>query len=104
MATVSIVLSQCDTKSISGGAMPVAKSQPKATASLTSSGASQQGSFTTAAKRSDTWTITASGGKVWVKFAANPTASAGNDWLVLDGQTRDFGVSVDGEIPAIIDG
>lgn len=34
--------------------------------------------------------VTATGGNVWVAFGANPTASLGNDFLIIDGQTRYF--------------
>ncbi len=34
--------------------------------------------------------ITVSGGDVWVKFGASPTAAAGDEWLINDGQTREF--------------
>lgn len=105
MATVSLVLSTCDTKSASGGGMPVAKSQPKGKTSITSSASTQPVPIAgvTAARKSDVWVVTSAGGAVWVKFGSNPTASAGNDWYIPAGVPQAFGVSVDGETMAVID-
>lgn len=103
MATVSLVLSSCDTKSASGGGMPVAKSQPKGKTSITSSASSQAVTVANAAKKSDVWIVTSVGGAVWVKFGVTPTASAGNDWYIPAGLPQAFGVSVDSETMAAID-
>lgn len=46
--------------------------------------------------------ITVSGGDVWVKFGSAPTAAAGSDWLILEGQTRDFKVAKGTKV-AVID-
>lgn len=106
MATFSVVLVRGNTVSDWGDVLPVAKSQPVAAESITTSGASAAGTaFVSGAsprKWSDIWVVTASGGNVWVKFGASPTAAAGDDWLVVDGTTREFGVSVDGENVAVI--
>ncbi|MEP1292792.1 MAG: hypothetical protein ABJL56_19190, partial [Nitratireductor sp.] len=48
------------------------------------------------------WSITAVGGNVWIKFGAAPVAASGQDWLVLDGQTREFAATA-GDKVAVID-
>lgn len=84
------------------GGVPIMESIPTAKQVITSSAASQQTTIT--AGNSDVCQITASGGKIWAKFGTNPTASVGNDWLILDGQTREFGLISPGDKVAIIDG
>ncbi len=39
---------------------------------------------------------------MWLKFAANPTAAAGDEWLITDGQTREF-KALAGDKMAVID-
>lgn len=47
-------------------------------------------------------TITATQGDIWAAFGTNPTASAGNDWLIPSGTTRDFGIVSEGMKVAVI--
>ena len=119
MATVSIQIAQCFTKSAGDGkSIPVAFSVPAFTANITSSASSQAGGITVpgAPMLNDrgehlkttayVWIITASGGNVWVKFETDgtptPVAAAGADWLIVDGQTREFGAFA-GQTCAVID-
>lgn len=104
MATVSIVLTTSNTVTRWGADIRILKSQPKAKQVATSSASSATSTITTASALSDVWVVTAKGGDIWVKFGTAPTASSGNDWLVMAGTTREFGVSVDGELLAYIDG
>lgn len=90
MATVNIVLTSARTKQTGGDLMPVADAEYAAQADITSSGSSQQANIT-ASNNQQAWVITAAGGNVRVAFGANPTAAAGAGWLIVDGQTRDFG-------------
>lgn len=100
MANVHITLSKVGTKFASGGTMPVIDPVPDIKEYKANPTTSQQ---TAAVPSGDTyvWEVTAIGGDVWVRFAANPTASAGNDHLVLAGQTRNFG-GVAGHKAAVI--
>lgn len=102
MAKAHCVIAQASTRAITGS---VAKSVPVSKETITTSGTSQATTIATPAANGDAyvWQVTASGGNIWVKFAASPTASAGNDWLILDGQTREFGASVAAEKVAVID-
>lgn len=102
MATLSVVLAQPFPRTDGAGGAQVPMSQTKALQSMTTTGTSAQSTVTTAAL-GNVWVLTASGGNVWVKFAANPTASAGNDWLIINGQTREFAVTVAAEKLAVID-
>lgn len=105
MATLSIVLVRSNTVSRWGdGPLPVPLSVPTGAQSVTTSGSSAQSSITGSMALSDVWVVTATGGNAWLKFGANPTAAAGSDWLILAGQTREFGVTTDGEKIAYING
>lgn len=71
--------------------------------SLTSSGTSQASADAVPADDDDVfWVITASGGAVWAKFAAAPVAAAGDEWLIADGQTREWKAAA-GDKVAVID-
>lgn len=103
MATIHIVLTQVQERSIAtGGVLPVADSVPIASDTLTSTGTSSQSSIVTANEHG-VWCVTARDGDVWVKFGTNPTAVADDGWLVLMGQTRDFGVTTRAEKIAVKD-
>lgn len=68
--------------------VPVAKSVPYLAESITSGASSAQGSTAIGPAKGWQglfWIITNSGGNVWVKFGANPTAAAGDDHLIPDG-------------------
>lgn len=43
------------------------------------------------------WQVTALEGNAWLKFGSAPVASAGNDHLIMQGQTREFAVIHDDE-------
>lgn len=95
MATIGIVIDDVH--------RTVPNSVPIAAESITSSGASQQSTNSIAAGATNQmWILTASGGAVWAKFGADPTAAAGDDHLVPDGATRAFD-AVAGQRAAIID-
>lgn len=86
---------------------PVNKSVPNSTPTtaetITTSGASQQSSNSVqAADDNEYWVISVSGGDVWVKFGSSPTAAAGDEWLINDGQTREF-KALAGDKMAVID-
>lgn len=103
MATVHCVIG-----SLRAGAKGAAALLPGTTAeaaeTLASGGAST--ASTIAAGSTDAparfWSITAVGGNVWVKFGTAPVAASGQDWLVLDGQTREFAATA-GDKVAVID-
>lgn len=105
MATVSVVLSSVSNNARSGlnAVMPVPDAVPAGKDSVTSSAASQQAAVTAPADADGLfWTITATGGNVWVQFGADPTASAGNDHLLIDGVPRDYAAAGSQKV-AIID-
>lgn len=102
MATVHIVLSKVQGLALTGVTMPVANSVPLYSDTKTSSVTSQQSDIT-APDTNAFWSITATGGNVYVKFGSNPTAVTDEGWLILDGQTRDFAVSAASEKVAIKD-
>ena len=89
-----------------GGAMdgiaPVYAGGVNASESFTSSGTSQS---TTAAvtQRDEVVRVATSGGPIWVRAGAAPTAAAGDDYLVPDGGTIDLGRLTIGWKVAIID-
>lgn len=97
MATVNVAFARAV-----DGAAQVLAAMPHASQSITSGAGSTQSTIT--AGLDTVCQITASGGKVWVKFGANPTAAAGSDYLILDGQTREFGMIPMGFKVAVIDG
>jgi len=104
MATVNIVLTTSKTRVTSGSnSVPIPASVAKAGQNITSSGTSQQSTITGAAAGKDMWVITATGGNVYLDFGADPTAAAGDKYLVVADQTREFGVSVNSEKVAVID-
>jgi hypothetical protein len=103
MATLSVVVAQIYNPKI-GYKDPVPSAVALASAEITTSGTSQQTAFSTDGSTFGAfWVITATGGNVWVKFGANPTAAAGDQWLILDGQTRDFAVDAYAQKLAVID-
>lgn len=101
MATVHITQGQATARYITSS-LPVPNSVPYASDTMTSSGTSAKSSIV-ASGAGNVWSITVLGGNIWVKFGTNPTAAADDGWLILDGQTRDFGVTTDGEEVAIKD-
>ena len=103
MATVNIVRTNVENIAVNGGSMPVANSLVKNTETITSSGISQASTDVAVAPQTEFWIITVSGGPVWVHFAAAPVAVVGTEWLILDGQTREFSCTA-GDKVAVIDG
>lgn len=94
MATVNVVLTQSNSNK------PIPRGSVRASEAITSSGSSQQS--TGVAQGGEIWSITVSGGNVWVRMGSNPTAAAGDDWLLVDGTTRDFEASANEKV-AVID-
>ena len=96
MATVNIVFAQA-----MDGMSPVIGCVPESATSITSSGASQ--ASVNAAGNGVACSITTTG-NIWVKFGAGtPVASAGADYLITGGSTRDFGHIPAGYKVAVID-
>lgn len=77
MATVGIVLGYVQEKR-----SEVMRSTPRTSEAITTSAASQQAAAT--ALDGEVWMISTTG-DVWVRFAANPTAAAGDDFLLPAG-------------------
>lgn len=105
MATVGIALTSVGNIASSGlnAVMPTPDSAAYGTDSITSSASSQQSSITVPSDgRQYYWVVTVSGGDVWVKFGDDPTAAAGDGWLVADTTTRDWSAH-GGQKAAIID-
>jgi hypothetical protein len=89
MATVHVTLSRVKGRASTGSTMPVQDSVEISADTMTSSGTSAQSSIT-APDLDCFWSVTVTGGNVYVKFGANPTAVADAGYLLLDGDTRDF--------------
>lgn len=105
MATVHVCLAHVIARA-AGGPAPVVQSVPVGSDTVTSSGTSAQSSLTASPSGvagSQFWSVTATGGNVFVAFGSDPTAAADAGWLVLDGQTREFSTSQTGEKIAIKD-
>ena len=105
MATVHIVLAGASGRSSTGATMPVMNSVETDADTMTSSVTSAKSAITAPASAwaGLFWSVTASGGNVYVKFGDDPTAVTDDGWLVLDGQTREFAVSAASEQCAIKD-
>jgi hypothetical protein len=104
MTNVCIQLNRSARGKTYNAELPLARSVPKAGQYITNPTTSQQSTIDTAKAGEDIWVITATGGDAWVKFGANPTSSAGNDHLVPAGATREWAVTEDDEICAVING
>lgn len=103
MATLSVVVAQTYNP-MTGYRNPVPSATALASTSVTTSGTSQQADITSSgASYGAFWVLTASGGDVWVKFGSDPTAAAGDEWLIVDGQTRDFAIDAYSQKVAVID-
>lgn len=104
MATVHVVLAGASGRSATGATMPVPNSVPISADTMTSTASSAKADFTAGASWQGLfWSITATGGNVYVRFGDDPVAAAEDGWLVLDGQTRDFAVTGPSETCAIKD-
>jgi len=102
MATVHTTIEAVNGTSALGGVMPVAQSIETLAETLTSSATSAAGTIEAPGKNLF-WSVTVSGGDIWVKFGTDPTAASGSGYLMTDGQTRDFAVTLVGEKIAIKD-
>jgi hypothetical protein len=83
------------------GVAQVPSAIPTASELLSSSGTSEES--VNAASQGDICTITTDG-PIWVAFGGAPTASAGDDHLILAGTTRYFGNLGVGTKVAVVDG
>jgi hypothetical protein len=102
MARLAIALDRVRNGAGSGGTMPVASSQPDVSELLNTTSTSAQATAT-ATNLMQYWIVTAVDGNVWVNFGTNPTAASGTGWLIINGTTREFSVTVAGEKIAGID-
>lgn len=93
MATAYFVIGSIPNESQAGIAN-IPDSVPISKESKTTSGSSSATSIAVPGKGRGNgrlfWSVTAVGGDVWVAFGATPVASAGNDWLIPAGSTREF--------------
>lgn len=104
--TCHAVLCQILNRGGAGGqTQPVPKSVPVGAETETPEAAGSQvaTTLTATSAESEYWIVTVDGGDVWVKFGVDAEASAGNDWLMLDGETREFSVTTVGERASFID-
>lgn len=95
MATVGITFAYRGVENV-----PVLRGVPSGAEAITSSGTSQQSSGS--AIVDEYVTIAVSGGAIWAKLGANPTAAAGDDWLIPDGGIITLQASA-GDKVAVID-
>jgi hypothetical protein len=102
MARLMIALDRVRNGAGSGGTMPVPSSIPDVAELLNTTTTSAQATAT-AANTQQYWIVTAVDGNVWINFGTNPTAASGSGWLVINGTTREFSVTVTGEKIAGID-
>jgi hypothetical protein len=103
MATVHIVIAEVENRAErSGATIPVIKSIPKSVETITTTVTSQPSTIETV-ESDDFWSVTATGGNVWIEFGITPVAAPGRGWLILNGETREFSASMVGEKLAIRD-
>lgn len=104
MATVHVVLAGASGRSSTGATQPALNSVESGAQTMTSSASSTQSTVVGPTDPSGMfWEVTVTGGNVFGKFGANPTAASGSGVLLLDGQTRNFAVSGPSEKFAIKD-
>lgn len=109
MAVLNIVLTTSDTDSRRGGSpLPVAKSIPKATATVTTSGTSAAVTMVAVGTSSiipqslsDVWRIKCKGGPATIAFNQAAVANSGM-WEMGDGDVLWLGVSSTGETINVI--
>lgn len=77
-------------------------SVPQRGETIATTGSSQASGITGDIRSGDIWDVTVTGGNVWIQAGANPVATAGSDFLMLDGQTRQFSVTGNAEKLAAI--
>ena len=104
MGTVNVVLSTITNAATLQGLAPLPDSMPVSAENVTSGATSAATTGTASATvfKRQVWTVT-SDTAVYIKFAASPTATAGGDWYLPAGASRDFAVSVASEKVAVID-
>lgn len=89
MAQVSIIFASVRPAGLTGGSDKVFYSKIASSEVLDT-----DGSPTTAAGVATSGfpicCVTVSGGAAWIAFGENPEAGVESDWLILDGQTREF--------------
>jgi len=95
MATVHVVLAQASGRSSTGATQPVTNSVEYAADTMTSSASSAQSTAAAPATGWENlfWEVTVSGGNIFGKFGASPTAASDTGVFITDGQTRNFAVS-----------
>jgi len=73
-----------------GGPMPVPDAVPAGKETLTSGASSATGTLAGADGQYWYIDVLASSGNAWVQFATAPTAAAGSDFLLVEGQHYEF--------------
>jgi len=103
MATIGITISKIKIGNVTNAKLPVLDSSATHAEAITSSASSQTSTNSVPSDNAGeyVWRITASGGAVWVTFAASPTAVAGTSWLIPDGSTQDFGATAGDKVAVI---
>jgi len=86
-----------------GGPMPVPYAVPVSKETLTSGASSATGTLAGADGQYWYIDILSGGGNAWVQFGTVPTAAAGSDFLLVDGQHYEFSASA-GQKMAYING
>lgn len=96
MAKVHIVVSRTNARADTGSTLPIPDAIPALAATVTT-GAGSAVAATMPSGSTLACHLTAIGGPVWVAFGAEdgaaPVAREGFGWLLLEGQTRSFGVA-----------
>lgn len=100
MATVHVTLGRVGARAETGSTLPILPGAPRAAETLASAGVSAPAGLV--AQAGEVWSLTVTGGDVFVAFGPNPVAASGAGRLLLAGQTRDFAVSAAGEKVAVI--
>ncbi|MDP3853612.1 hypothetical protein [Phenylobacterium sp.] len=97
MATVHVVLARVNGRADTGATMPIPMSQSTADETVTST-VNSVAVPGLAGELGQCWSLTVTGGNIWARFSSSGD-DAGVDvgWLILDGQTREFAVTVAGE-------
>jgi hypothetical protein len=102
VALINIVLGNILEGATQGLAI-VPTSRPSSAEGLSSSEVSKTSIQTAPTNKGQQfWSVTATGGDVWLKFAAAPVAAAGSDWLLLAGQTREW-AAIPGDKVGVVD-
>lgn len=94
MATVHVTLNSINDRATTGATPDVADSTPIAAETVTS-GAT--GTIEATSADNQFWEATVTGGNVFVAFGASPAAGENEGHLVLDGQTRAWSVTAEGD-------